>query len=59
LLGAGTDAKVFIQMYGLHGKTEEVVLKSKSDTFERKAVRIKKKCLILKMIDFLRLINSK
>ncbi len=39
-LGAGTDAKVFIQMYGLHGKTEEIVLKSKSDTFERKAVRI-------------------
>jgi len=39
-LGAGTDAKVFIQMYGLNGKTEEIVLKSKSDTFERKAVRI-------------------
>ncbi|CAM2710921.1 unnamed protein product [Rotaria socialis] len=35
---AGTDAKVFLQMYGLNGKTEEIVLKNKSDTFERKAV---------------------
>jgi hypothetical protein len=38
--GAGTDAKVFIQMYGLNGKTEELPLKSKSDTFEQKAVGI-------------------
>jgi hypothetical protein len=39
--GAGTDAKVFIQMYGLNGKTEEIFLKNKSDTFERKSVGIK------------------
>ncbi len=39
--GAGTNAKVFIQMYGLNGQTEETVLKSKSDAFERKKVRIK------------------
>lgn len=26
-------------MYGLNGKTEEIILKSKTDTFERKAVR--------------------
>jgi hypothetical protein len=37
-LGAGTDAKVFIQMYGLDGKTEEIALKNKSDSFERKMV---------------------
>ena len=37
--GAGTDAKVFIQMYGLNGKTEELILKSKSDSFEKNAVR--------------------
>ncbi|CAF4587849.1 unnamed protein product [Rotaria sp. Silwood1] len=33
--GAGTDAQVFIQIYGLNGKTEEIILKNKSDTFER------------------------
>ncbi|CAF3703956.1 unnamed protein product, partial [Rotaria sordida] len=36
--GAGTDADVFIQMYGLNGKTEEIILKNKSDSFERKSV---------------------
>ncbi|CAF2355156.1 unnamed protein product [Rotaria sp. Silwood2] len=36
--GAGTDAKVFIQIYGLNGKTEEIILKNKSDSFEQKAV---------------------
>jgi hypothetical protein len=29
-------------MYGLNGKTEEIFLKNKSDTFERKAVGIEK-----------------
>ncbi|CAF3378942.1 unnamed protein product, partial [Rotaria sp. Silwood2] len=28
LYGAGTDAKIFIQMYGLYGKTEEIVFKN-------------------------------
>lgn len=37
--GAGTDANVFIQMYGLKGKTEEILLRNRSDNFERKAVR--------------------
>ncbi|CAF3698383.1 unnamed protein product [Rotaria sp. Silwood1] len=36
--GAGTDAKVFIQIYGLYGRTEEIPLKSKSDSFERKSI---------------------
>ena len=40
-MGAGTNAKVFIQMYGLNGKTDELPLKNKSDTFERNTVRIK------------------
>ncbi|CAL1540467.1 unnamed protein product [Lymnaea stagnalis] len=31
---AGTDAKVFIQMYGNKGKTEEIELRNKSDNFE-------------------------
>lgn len=33
--GAGTDANVFIQMYGDLGKSEEIQLKNKSDNFER------------------------
>lgn len=33
--GAGTDANVFIQFYGLDGKTEEYPLKSNSNNFER------------------------
>jgi hypothetical protein len=45
--GAGTDAKVFIQMYGLNGKTDELVLANKSNTFEQKSVRMKLKDLIL------------
>ncbi|CAF4048737.1 unnamed protein product, partial [Rotaria sordida] len=36
--GARTDADVFIQMYGLNGKTEEIILKNKSALFERKSV---------------------
>jgi lipoxygenase homology domain-containing protein 1 len=37
---AGTDANVFIQMYGLNGKTEKTFLKSKSDAFERNKVAL-------------------
>ena len=33
--GAGTDANVFMQIYGAEGKTEEIRLDSKSDNFER------------------------
>lgn len=40
-VGAGTDADVFIQMYGLKNKTEEIVLRNRSDNFERKSVRTK------------------
>ncbi|CAF0768261.1 unnamed protein product, partial [Didymodactylos carnosus] len=36
--GAGTDASVFIQIYGVNGKTDEIKLGNKSDTFERKKV---------------------
>ncbi|XP_076450682.1 LOW QUALITY PROTEIN: lipoxygenase homology domain-containing protein 1-like [Babylonia areolata] len=38
LKGAGTDANVFLQMYGEEGKTEEVKLRNKTDNFERAAV---------------------
>ncbi|XP_059150632.1 lipoxygenase homology domain-containing protein 1-like isoform X2 [Physella acuta] len=33
--GAGTDANVFIQMYGDSGKTQEIPLDNKSDNFEK------------------------
>ncbi|KAL8614278.1 hypothetical protein ACOMHN_007616 [Nucella lapillus] len=36
--GAGTDANVFLQMYGVDGKTEEVKLRNKTDNFEKSAV---------------------
>ncbi|XP_074659812.1 lipoxygenase homology domain-containing protein 1-like [Tubulanus polymorphus] len=32
--GAGTDANVFIQMYGENGKTEEYKLRNRTDNFE-------------------------
>ena len=32
---AGTDANVFIQFYGMDGKTEEIPLKNRSNSFER------------------------
>ncbi|CAF4520761.1 unnamed protein product [Rotaria sp. Silwood2] len=38
IAGAGTDAKIFIQIYGLYDKTEEILLKSKSNSFERKSI---------------------
>ena len=31
---AGTDANVFIVLYGDHGKSDKIPLKNKSDTFE-------------------------
>lgn len=33
--GGGTNARVFIQIYGGEGKTELTTLKSKSNNFER------------------------
>lgn len=33
--GAGTDANVFIQMYGKDGKTQEINLRNKTDNFEK------------------------
>ena len=33
--GAGTNADVFLQMYGDDGKTEEYILRDKTDRFER------------------------
>ena len=36
LNGAGTDANVFLQMYGEHGhKTEELQLRNRTDNFEK------------------------
>lgn len=33
--GAGTDAQIFIQVYGDKGKSDEMKLESKSDSFEQ------------------------
>lgn len=33
--GAGTDAQIFIQVYGEKGKSDEIKLESKSDSFEQ------------------------
>ncbi|XP_072269601.1 lipoxygenase homology domain-containing protein 1 [Pyxicephalus adspersus] len=38
--GAGTNANVFMQLYGDQGKTEETFLRSRSNDFERGAVDI-------------------
>ncbi|GCB79511.1 hypothetical protein scyTo_0020217, partial [Scyliorhinus torazame] len=38
--GAGTDAKVFIQIYGELGKTEQIRLRSRSDNFVRGATEM-------------------
>ena len=44
--GAGTDANVFIQMYGNNGKkTEQVYLENRSDTFERGSVDVFKRLM--------------
>jgi len=39
--GSGTDANVFIQIYGVDGKSEEYPLRNKSDNFERGKVNKK------------------
>ncbi len=39
--GAGTDSNVFIQFYGLDGKSEEFLLNNKTNNFERGTVRMK------------------
>jgi hypothetical protein len=33
--GAGTDSNVFVQFYGIDGKTEEIMLRNKTNNFER------------------------
>ncbi|KAG9471796.1 hypothetical protein GDO78_022716 [Eleutherodactylus coqui] len=38
--GAGTNANVFMQLFGDQGKTEETILRSRSNDFERGAVDI-------------------
>ena len=36
--GAGTDSNVFIQMYGDAGKTEQYMLRNRTDNFEQAQV---------------------
>ena len=36
-LNAGTDANVFVQIYGEDGKSEEIQVKNRTDNFERNA----------------------
>jgi hypothetical protein len=38
---AGTDANVFIAVYGDKGKTDEIFLRNKTDNFERGKVRVR------------------
>lgn len=33
--GAGTDAQVFLQIYGERGKSDEIKLENNSDSFEQ------------------------
>ena len=35
---AGTDADVFLQLYGEDGKSQEMKLRNRTDNFERNAV---------------------
>lgn len=44
VFAAGTDAKVFLQIYGEEGKTEVIQLKSRSNNFERGTTEIFKVC---------------
>ena len=47
--GAGTDANVFLQMYGENGKTDEVLLRNKTDNFEKAAIdkfKVSRICLV-------------
>ena len=46
-LGAGTDAEVFIELYGVNGtKSDKIFLRNKSDNFERGQVNSLKKYFI-------------
>lgn len=52
---AGTDANVFVQMYGTEGKTDEIVLNNRSDNFERgmkEKFKVNKELLISRVTDF-------
>jgi len=42
---AGTNANVFCQIYGDEGKTEVLVLKSRSNNFERATTEIFRVCI--------------
>lgn len=53
---AGTDANVFIQMYGTEGKTDEIVLNNRSDNFER-GMKEKFKASIHDIFDWLIIAN--
>lgn len=44
VFAAGTDAKVFLQIYGEEGKTEVIQLRSRSNNFERGTTEIFKVC---------------
>ena len=50
--GAGTDSNVFIQMYGEAGKTEESMLRNRTDNFEQgqvdkfKVTKLQMACMI-------------
>ena len=51
---AGTNAEVFIQMYGENGKTEIITLQSRSNNFERNTVEIFK----VSELDFVLLVSQ-
>lgn len=45
VFAAGTNARVFMQIYGLEGKTELLRLENRSNNFERGTTEIFKVCL--------------
>ena len=51
---AGTDANVFLQIYGVDGKTEETQLRNRTDNFETGQVDKFKVKLFLKSNSFLK-----
>lgn len=50
VLFSGTNAKVFVQIYGDKGKTEVLYLESRSDTLERDSTDIFKVILEIKKV---------
>lgn len=44
VFAGGTNANVFLQIYGEEGKTEVIQLKSRSNNFERGTTEIFKVC---------------